>query len=409
MPTGAFSKTSTICLASRLRIKAMLTDTKIAAIKPPLAGQDEHPDHKVTGLRLRVGAGGKKSWIVRRRVGAKVLNKKLGSYPPMGLAAARAAAEKLLEALARDGSIEALDRTFGAVAAHWIDKVAKPKNDSWKNQERQLETHVLPRWRDRKIAEIRRADVRELIDGLEGAVLPNRVLALVRTIFRFAMSRDWLEASPVEGIKKPSEEKERDRVLAMAEVATIWRAAGLAGYPFGHYLQMLLLTGQRRTEVAGMRWDDVDTDEAVWIMKAVDTKSDRKHLVPLSPAALTILEAAPRFGEYVFTTDGKTHVSNFAKGKSRLDAFIAAKGDELEPWRLHDLRRTAATHMVRLGISETIVGRVLNHAPTGVTAKVYALHTYAPEKRHALEAWAGEVVRIVEGTLRDNVVHLGRA
>lgn len=384
----------------------MLTDTKIAAIKPPLAGQEEHPDHKVTGLRLRVGAGGKKSWIVRRRIGAKVVNKKLGSYPPMGLAAARAAAEKLLEALARDGSSEAVDRTFGAVATHWIDKVAKPKNDSWRNQERQLETHVLPRWRDRKIAEMRRADVRELIDGLEGIVLPNRVLALIKTILRYALEQDWLDASPAEGIKKPVEEKERDRVLAMPEVATIWRAAGLAGYPFGQYLQMLILTGQRRTEVAGMRWDDVDMDEAVWIMKAVNTKSDRKHLVPLSPAALAILDAAPRFGEYVFTTDGKSHVSNFAKGKSRLDAFIAAKGDSLEPWRLHDLRRTAATHMVRLGISETIVGRVLNHAPTGVTAKVYALHTYAPEKRHALDRWGAEVARCADGKPTSKVVRL---
>ena len=387
----------------------MLTDTKIAAIKPPASGQEEHPDHKVTGLRLRVGAGGKKSWIVRRRVGAKILNKKLGSYPPMGLAAARTAAEKLVEALARDGSREAVDRTFGAVATQWIEKVAKPKNGSWRNQERQLETHVFPKWRDRKIAEIRRVHVRELIDGLEGAVLPNRVLALIRTIFRFAVSRDWLDASPVEGVKKPGQEKERDRVLAMPEVATIWRAAGLSGYPFGQYLQMLLLTGQRRTEVAKMRWADIDMAEAFWVLEAADTKSDRRHLVPLSPAAIAILKDAPQFGDYVFTTDGKTHVSNFAKGKSRLDGFIAAKGDALAPWRLHDLRRTAATHMVRLGIPETVVGRVLNHAPTGVTAKVYALHTYAPEKRFALDGWATEIARAVEGPRKDNVIRMGRS
>jgi hypothetical protein len=102
----------------------VLTDSKVAAINRPASGQDEHPDHRVTGLRLRVGAGGKKSWIVRRRVGAKVINKKLGSYPPMGLAAARTAAEKLIDALGRDGSGEALDRTLRAVAEHWIEKVA---------------------------------------------------------------------------------------------------------------------------------------------------------------------------------------------------------------------------------------------------------------------------------------------
>src|SRR5690606_40998258 len=117
----------------------MLTDTKIAAIKPPASGQAEHPDHKVTGLRLRVGSSGKKTWTLRRRVGSKVINKKIGNYPGMGLAAARAAAEKVIEALETTGSTEAVDRTFGAVAEHWIDKVAKPNNSSWKLQERRLE------------------------------------------------------------------------------------------------------------------------------------------------------------------------------------------------------------------------------------------------------------------------------
>jgi integrase len=385
---------------------AMLTDAKIAAIKPPAAGQEEHRDQKVTGLRLRVGAGGKKSWIVRARAGSKVVNKKLGSYPPMGLAAARTAAERLLAALARDGSTEAADRTFGAVAAYWIEKVAKPKNDSWKQQERQLETHILPAWRNRKIAGIRRTDVRELIDGLEGVVLPNRVLALIRTIFRFAMSRDWLEASPVEGIKRPGDEKERDRVLSMAEIKSIWTATNLAGYPFGQYIQTLMLTAQRRTEVASMRWDDVDLDHAVWTIPASDTKSDRKQLVPLAATVVDILRAVPRLGEYVFTTDGKTHLSSYAKGKARLDSFIGAAGAKVEPWRLHDLRRTAATHMVRLGVTETIVGRVLNHAPKGVTAKVYALHSYAPEKRSALDGWASEVLRSLGCNRTDEVVSI---
>src|SRR5881275_3268905 len=100
----------------------MLTDAKVAAIRPPAAGQDEHRDAKVTGLRLRVGTSGKKSWIVRARAGEKVINKKLGSYPAMGLSAARKAAEGLLEAIAKDGSTEAADRTFGAVCEAWLDK-----------------------------------------------------------------------------------------------------------------------------------------------------------------------------------------------------------------------------------------------------------------------------------------------
>jgi len=381
-----------------------LTDPKVQSIKPPASGQEEHPDHKVTGLRLRVGASGKKTWTLRRRVGAKVLNRKLGTYPAMGLAKARVEAERLLAALERDGSTEAIDRTFGAAAETWIDKVAKPKNSSWQLQERRLEMHILPAWRDRKIASIKRADVRELLDGIEGDVLPNRVLTLVKTIFRYALSRDWIEASPVEGIAKPKVETERDRVLDMSEVKHIWDAAALMGYPFGHYLRMLTLTAQRRNEVAGMRWSDLDLEAGTWTLRSGDTKSNRAHVIPLSTPALAILKAVPELGAFVFTSDGETHVHGFAKGKARLDQFIAAAGKPLAPWTLHDLRRSAATHMVRLGVHMETVGRLLNHAPTGVTRKVYALHDFAPEKRSALDRWGAEVLRANEGREAGNVV-----
>jgi len=384
----------------------MLTDTKIAAIKPPASGQDEHPDHKVTGLRLRVGSSGKKTWTLRRRVGAKVINRKLGNYPAMGLAAARKAAEKLIEALETTGSTDAIDRTFGAVAEHWLENVAKPKNKSAHLQQRRLEMHVLPHWRNRKIQEIRRADVRDLLDGIEGVVLPNRVLTTIKTVFRYALSRDWIEASPVEGIAKPKAESPRERVLDMGEIARVWHAAGLLGYPTGAYVRMLILTAQRRNEVARMRWDSVDLDEGTWTLKADDTKAARTHLVPLSALAVGILSEAPELGPFVFTTDGETHIHNFAKTKATLDTFIAAKGDPLPGWTFHDLRRSAATHMVRLGVSMEAVGRVLNHAPQGVTRTTYALHEFAPEKRSALDRWAAEVIRAVSGAKGHNVVAL---
>lgn len=382
----------------------MLTDTRVASIKAPASGQIEHPDNKITGLRLRVGATGKKTWIMRRRVGAKVINKKLGNYPAMSLAKAREAGANMIEALERDGGTEGVERTFGQVAASWIEKVAKERNDLWRSQERQLELHVYPAWKDRRIVEIKRRDVRELIDGLEGKVLPNRILALVRVIFRWALSRDMIEASPVDGLEKPKEETQRDRWLTMPEVKRIWNAAPLLGYPFGPFVKVLLMTAQRRGEVAGMRWADIDLDAGTWTLSAADTKAERAHLVPLSAPVVAILKDLPRFGEFAFTTTGKTPVSGFAKAKGQLDAYLTSRGEEIAPWRLHDLRRTAATHLVRLGISETIVGRVLNHAPQGVTAQVYALHSYAAEKRHALDAWAAEIDRAVNGDRGGNVV-----
>jgi integrase len=248
--------------------------------------------------------------------------------------------------------------------------------------------------------------VRELVEGIEGDVLPNRVLTITKTVFRFAVARDWLEASPAEGIAKPNSEAERDRVLDMAELKRVWDSADLMGFPFGPFVRMLILTAQRRSEVAGMGWADIDLEAGTWTIGKADTKSDRKHLVPLPAPAVELLRGLPRFGPYVFTTDGETHISGFAKGKARLDAFIAASGGPIEPWTLHDLRRSAATHMVRLGVLEEVVGRVLNHAPKGVTAKVYALHTYAPEKRNALERWAAEVMRAISGEGGGNVVAL---
>lgn len=389
----------------------MLTDAKVAAIKPPAAGQVEHKDSGpgyVQGLRLRVGTSGKKTWTLRARAGDKVVNKKLGSYPAMRLSAARIAAGKLLVAIARDGSTDAADRTFGSAAAAWLEKkrADRKHNKSVDHQESQLNRHVLPKWRDRKLVEIKRADVRDLVGGIEGEILPNRVLALVRTIFRYALSRDWLEASPAEGISRPKDETERDRFLEMPEVKRVWEAAGLLGYPFGPYVRALLLTGQRRTEVASMKWSDVDLEARTWLLQATDTKGARQHLVPLSAPMVALLEALPRMGDFAFTTDGETHISGYGKGKSRIDAFLAAGGEPLDPWTLHDLRRTASSHMARLGISTDIRGRVLNHAVQGVTERHYTPYDFQAEKRSALERWAAELMRFVEAFPGGNVVPL---
>ena len=123
-----------------------------------------------------------------------------------------------------------------------------------------------------------------------------------------------------------------------------------------------------------MRWDGLDIEQGTWTLRADETKAARVHLVPLSGPARAIVNAAPEIGPFVFTTEGETHIHNFAKTKTTLDTFIAAKGEPLPGWTFHGLRRSAATHMVRLGVAETTVGRVLNHAATEVTARVYALH-----------------------------------
>jgi integrase len=385
---------------------ARLTDSRVAAIKPPAAGQEEHPDELVTGLRLRVGAGGKKAWIVRTRAAGKAINKTLGAYPILSLGKAREEAKKLLVEIASNGAPRK-SRTFGELVDHWIANVAEPNNRSWKLQKRRLEIHVLPAWKGRKLETIRRADVRELVEAIEGEVAPNRALTLIRTLFRYAMSRDWIDASPAEAIDKPKAETSRDRVLDMDEIRRIYSAAELLGYPYSGFVRAMVLTGQRRTEVAGMRWADLDLEAGTWMMPAEASKSARAHMVPLSALMVATVQAAPRFGSYVWSSDGRSHLQSYAKVKGRLDKFIAADGGEpLAGWVFHDLRRSMATHMVRLGVPELVVGRVLNHAVQGVTGKVYALHSYSAEKRHALDAWAAEIERVLHGEGRGNVVAL---
>jgi integrase len=367
-----------------------LTDARVSALRPPQKGQDEHPDDLVQGLRIRVGAGGRKSWIVRARSGKQQINKTLGGYPLISLGVARDMARDFLLTLIKDGGVRR-ERTFGELADHWIEHVAKPKNKSWHNQMRRLEIYVLPKWRGRDIASIRRADVRDLIDGIEGQVAPGRALAIIRTLFRYAMGRDWVEASPAEAIPNPSKDTPRDRYLDMKEVTAVYRVADLLGYPFTGFIKMMILTAQRRTEVASMKWADIDLDAGTWMLRSEDTKSARAHLVPLSPQAVELLKATPQFGPYVWSSDGETHVKGYSKAKQRIDAFLLSSGLELKPWRLHDLRRTVATHMVRLGVSELVVGRVLNHAPQGVTARTYALHSYEAEKKAGVAVWAKAV------------------
>ena len=192
---------------------------------------------------------------------------------------------------------------------------------------------------------------------------------------------------PINGIRA-----ERDRVISDDEVQSVWEASGKLGYPFGRIVQMLLLTGQRKSEVAKMRWSDVDLDEKVWRLRRDQTKADRAQDVPLSPMAIDLLKSLPHLNDsdYLFTANGKKPFNGFSKAKARLDKLSRTNG-----WRLHDLRRTVGTNMAEhLGISVFTVARVLNHAEGGVT-KIYARASYLKEKRVALEKWSEHLRKLL--------------
>ena len=185
------------------------------------------------------------------------------------------------------------------------------------------------------------------------------------------------------------------------------------GFPFGPFVQALILTAQRRDEVAGMRRRELKDGGALWTIPGERTKNGVEHDVPLVPAAQSLVASVPRVvaTDYLFTTTGKGPVSGYSKAKQRLDATILAiarkaaadRGENpaeviIQPWRLHDLRRTAASGIARLGVPVHVIESILNHRSGQISgvAAVYNRHSYLPEKRRALESWANYLLQLVE-------------
>jgi integrase len=279
-----------------------------------------------------------------------------------------------------------------AIATAFIERHAKPNLRSWRDYEQMLQHHVLPTWGPRPITEIRRSDVTALLDALEhkrSKNLADHVLRIIRRIFNWHAARDETFSSPlVAGMARTSATaRARDRVLSDDEIRALWQALERTPYPFGPFAKLLLLTAQRRDEVAQMRWSEIEG--GLWTMPRERYKTGRSNTVPLTPEVQAILAAIPRASDFMFTTTGRTPISGFSKAKEILD-----KTSGVSEWRFHDLRRTARSLMSRAGVRSEVAERVLGHAIPGV-AGVYDRHSYVDEKRQALTALQMQLTRIV--------------
>jgi integrase len=228
-----------------------------------------------------------------------------------------------------------------------------------------------------------------------GPAAADKARADLSALFTWAMREGLVEANPVIATNTATENKARDRVLTNSELTGIWRALGEDHY--SSIVRLLILTGQRRDEIAALRWSEVNTAKRLICFEGARTKNSLPHDVPLSDATLAIIEAQPiRAGrEHVFG-EGKGGFQGFSKCKATLDAKLGAA---VPPWRLHDLRRSAATGMAELGVLPHVVEAVLNHISghkKGV-AGTYNRAVYANEKRIALDMWGQHVMRLVEG------------
>jgi integrase len=264
-------------------------------------------------------------------------------------------------------------------------------------------TKELEDWERLPLSQIRRRDVIDLLDRVVVEGTPtkaNRVLDLLRSMFNWAVVRDIIEHSPTDKVQNPAPEVERDRVLSIDEIKVFWEACGSTNC-FESIYKILLLTGQRRSEVGEMRWSELISlkkGEGLWVIPKERTKMSRAHKVPLSDAVIEILDQVPRTSEeFVFSTTGRTPVTGYTRAKQRIDERIKEIIEEkdlsdlfTEPWRVHDLRRTAATHMAEMGVSRDVVELILNHRSgtrRGV-AGVYNRSELLSERRTALERLA---------------------
>jgi integrase len=397
-----------------------LTATAVEKMKPGEARR-EVPDGQIPGLYLIVQPSGAKSWAVRYRSGGVSRKLTLGKFPKLGLTAARRAAQSATLAVSEgrdpaDEKREARERvaedSVPAVVDLFIARHVQPNNRSASEVQRILKREVITVWPRKSIHEIGRRDVLRLIDGIVDRGAPfmaNRVFAALRKMFNWAVERGIIDTSPCAGLKPPAAETSRDRVLSDDEIRAFWQATETAGYPFGPLFRLLLLTGQRREEVAGMRWSEIDLRNAMWRIPKERSKNGRAHDVPLPSPAVDILRGLPRIDccDLVFTTTARTAVSGHSKAKKRLDAAMHdLAGIETTAWRLHDLRRTVASGMARLGINLPIIEKVLNHVSgsfRGIVG-VYQRHEFSEEKRTALEQWARHVQALVQGVGADELV-----
>jgi integrase len=422
-----------------------LTQAAVNNLKPPARGRIEVWDSQLPGFGLRISDTGRKTWQAFYRVDGKVVREKLGTLAQIqSVADAREMARQSMTR-ARSGANPVEDRrkreeeerrqaaaeearrknTLAAAIDRYLaerpsDKSRRPMRAEYlaetaRTLTRDVKGSALGK---RPLGEITGDEIKRLVRSVakDAPSQANHTLAYLSAMLGWAVDEGLIEKNPAAGVKMPAQKVERERALTDEEIRLFWLACDRVGWPFGPLAQLLLLTAQRRDELAHATWGEFDLDKQMWTLPGERTKNGRFHLVHLAPLAVEIFERLPRLTSrrgWVFTTGlggADTPVSGFGRGRERIAAAMAEmSGEEVTPFTLHDLRRSAATGMAALAISPYVIDRVLNHSAGKISgvAKIYNRFEYIPERRAALEAWARHVESLIRPT-PSNVVELTR-
>lgn len=379
------------------------------------SGRVDHFDSSHPGLALRVSDSGRKVWVYFFRLtnGKVHLHRMtLGVYPAMSVQQAHEAwrtAYDFVQAGRDPRGIngeakDAAPTDIEGVLNEWL-KRDQAKHRTAKTVERRMRLYVLPSWKHRSVTEITRRNCLDLTDAIADrgtVILARRVQTHLHRFFNWCVGRGIIVANPLLNAELPGSEVSRDRVLTDTELASVWKAADKIAAPYGVAVRLLILTGARREEIGRLRWDEIK-DNAIHL-EGERTKNGAPHIIPLSvPAAVTI-NSIRRNGDFVFTISGSVPIQNWGRAKKALDEASGVTG-----WRIHDLRRTTATGLQKLGVPLTVTESVLGHTggTRGGLVGVYQRHDYADEKAKALQAWGSRIIDLVEGREPGKVVAFG--
>ena len=413
---------------------ARFTDRLIKGLKPK---EQRYEVRGERGFAIWVGANGTKTWVFIYTFKGKKRRVTLGTYPGMTLKDAGEAVKKMRECLERgvdpvewrqeqertaedakrkadeEARREAGTPTVADLVEDYLNKWAKPRKRSWREDERILMKDVVPRWGGRKARDITRRDIIALLDDILGRgspIMANSTWAVVRKMFTFGVGRGILDTTPCVAIETPAKKQACDHILSDDDILLFW--TGLVKTDISEHIQLALklqlTTGQRKGEVISAEWEEFDLPGGWWTIPGPKAKNGLPHEVPLTGKALDLLERIQAISQGSRWLFPSSRTANHILQTS-VDHAVKRHINEIgvHSFTPHDLRRTAATGIAALRFPRLVVSKVLNHVDGSVTG-IYDRHRYRAEKRAALEAWGRRLEEIIAGRTDSNVVEFAR-
>ena len=387
------------------------------------------------GFGAKATPNGACSYVLQYRLGGRGTPTKrlsLGKHGKLTPQQARDIAKEKLGEIAKDIDVaqhrkERREKLAGLTFAEGAEKFLKVHAEPtryWKEKRARLTSGDVKALHSKPLSTITRRHVADALDRAKARseAAARLLFSDLRPLFKWAHERELVDANPMTGLRAPKPAEARERTLEDDEIRAFWKAADEASWPFASIYKLLLLTGARREEVAGMKWSELDFDAGVWMLPGARTKNSRDHRIPLARQAVAILDRPAiaaikarlgyQDGDLVFSTTGTTSPSGFSKAKSALDARMQEiLGPKFKPWRVHDLRRTCATGMEHFGVDLRVIEAALNHV-SGTKAGIVGVYQRAEHReavRAAFDAWDSRIAGLTGEERPSNVVSLSRA